>query len=96
MSEGICRVLLTLCIMGAASLAFAQNEQEHQLPAPDHLHAAAGADIATRETSGTAWLPDLIPMYGSHRQKGEWEVMLHGNLFAQFLCESGEVRRRSR
>ena len=44
----------------------------------------------SREASGTAWLPDLMPMYGIHRQARGWELMAHGNAFAQFLYESGD------
>jgi hypothetical protein len=32
-------------------------------------------------------------MYGVHRGWGGWEVMLHGNAFAQFLYEPGDIHR---
>jgi hypothetical protein len=41
-----------------------------------------------REGSGTAWLPETTPMYGLHRRAGAWELMGHGNVFAQFLYEA--------
>ena len=44
----------------------------------------------TREASGTSWVPEASPMYGIHRAAGTWQVMWHGNVFAQFLYESGE------
>ncbi len=70
----------------------------HQHPAPaaepQHVHPQPDADAMTmfpsREASGTAWLPDLMPMYGIHRQARGWELMAHGNAFAQFLYESGD------
>jgi hypothetical protein len=65
------------------------DQHEHQ-----HGPAAAGL-FATRDASGTAWLPDASPMYGYHLQVGPWETMIHGNLFVQYLHESGEVHRRS-
>ena len=43
-----------------------------------------------REGSGTAWLPDITPMYAAHWQAGEWQLMAHGNVFAQYLYDSGE------
>jgi hypothetical protein len=42
-----------------------------------------------RDGSGTAWLPDDTPMYALHSQRGPWTLMAHGNLFLQFLYESG-------
>ena len=56
--------------------------------------ASAATLFPSRDSSGTAWLPDRTPMYGFHRQQGAWEVMLHGNAFAQYLYESGEEHRR--
>ena len=44
----------------------------------------------TREASGTAWLPDTTPMYGLNWDVGAWQLMGHGNVFAQFLYESGD------
>jgi hypothetical protein len=46
--------------------------------------------FAPREASGTAWLPDVTPMYGIQATSGAWQLMAHGNLFAQFLREGGE------
>jgi hypothetical protein len=49
-----------------------------------------GAMSHARESSGTAWLPDASPMYAIHREHGAWEVMLHGNLFVQYLDDAGD------
>jgi hypothetical protein len=67
-------------------------EQEHEHPpAPEQQHDHAGmAMFPLREGSGTAWLPDTTPMYGLHRTAGSWQLMGHGNVFAQFLYDSGE------
>ncbi len=43
-----------------------------------------------REASGTAWLPDETPMYGLEGTAGEWRLMGHGNVFVQYLNESGD------
>lgn len=44
----------------------------------------------SREGSGTSWLPDSAPMYAMHRVSGAWLLMLHGNLFVQYINESGD------
>ena len=46
-----------------------------------------------REASGTSWLPDENPMFGIAQRWGGWEVMLHGNMFVQFLYEPGDEHR---
>jgi YHS domain-containing protein len=43
-----------------------------------------------RDGSGTAWLPDVTPMYAFHRQNGPWQLMGHANLFVQYFQESGD------
>ena len=69
----------------------------HVQPQDQHTPGTrtANAGFSTREASGTAWLPDATPMYGFHRTAGTWQVMFHGNAFAQFLYEGGEEHRRS-
>ena len=62
---------------------------------PHAGHEAATALFSTRESSGTAWLPDATPMHGLHRRAGGWDVMFHGNAFTQFLYEGGEEHRTS-
>jgi len=47
--------------------------------------------FAPRDASGTAWQPDLTPMYSVHRQAKGWSLMVHGNAFVQFLYESGGI-----
>ena len=68
-------------------------EPEDQAPPTAGDHVGHGAPMmstfSTRETSGTAWLPDTTPMYGIHHRAGSWQLMFHGNAFAQFLYESG-------
>ena len=47
----------------------------------------------SREASGTSWVPDATPMFGISSQWNGWQLMLHGNVFAQVLIESGEKHR---
>lgn len=80
--------------MATACAVFAQESQVNPASLPDaHAHhSSSGASIfASREASGTSWLPDLTPMFGLHGQVRGWDLMLHGNAFAQFLYESGEI-----
>jgi hypothetical protein len=74
-------------------MAPAQEQHQHpppeKKPGPDH-EAANMALFPPREASGTAWLPDATPMYGIHRPVGSWQLMGHGNTFAQFLYDSGD------
>lgn len=43
-----------------------------------------------RAGSGTAWLPDLTPMFAIHRDFGGWSAMFHENLFLQYVNEGTE------
>jgi hypothetical protein len=54
-------------------------------PHPDN----AVSVFTSRDGSGTSWLPDVTPLLGFHRKAGGWDLMFHGNVFAQFLYDSG-------
>jgi hypothetical protein len=75
-----------------AALPSGQAGHQHEAPPQDHSHhgAAGMMMFQPREASGTAWLPDDTPMYGIHRQAGPWQLMGHGNAFAQYLRETGD------
>jgi hypothetical protein len=84
--------LLVVWLVSLGSSAAAQTAAATQQP--HHDHAAMSATLfPARDASGTAWLPDETPMYAAMRRLGAWEVMLHGNVFAQFLYEPGEQHR---
>jgi hypothetical protein len=69
----------------------ADQHEGHQMPQASHDgHGDAAGVSATREGSGTSWMPDESPMYALHVQSGGWTVMLHGRAFLQYLHESGE------
>lgn len=55
----------------------------------------AAQDHDTRDASGTAWQPATTPMSGVHAGVGDWMLMGHANVFAQFLYESGDIHRTS-
>src|SRR5262245_50164823 len=66
-------------------------EQPHTHDASMHKTEDAGdAMPSVRESSGTSWLPDVSPMYAHHWQRGDWQVMLHENVFVQVLDEGGD------
>jgi hypothetical protein len=93
--------------LGAAALtlflAASAAAQTTRAPAPADEHA--GHDMAQHEGhvptpgapvngSGTAWLPASTPVEGFHLTSGVWNVMLHGEVFGQYIRESGEEHRR--
>ena len=41
----------------------------------------------SRDGSGTSWHPDASPVFGSHVQAGEWELMFHGNLVVRYNAQ---------
>jgi hypothetical protein len=56
---------------------------------PHHETSSTTPLLPAREASGTAWTPDLTPMFGVHREMKGWTTMVHGLAFGQFLYESG-------
>ena len=55
-----------------------------------HVMAEGDQIPASREGSGTSWLPDESPMYAIHGVADSWMLMAHGNAFLQYLRESGD------
>jgi hypothetical protein len=58
-----------------------------------HMHMGQDEDMtmpSSREGSGTSWLPDETPMYAIHGQAGGWMLMAHGNVFVQYLHDTGD------
>ena len=42
---------------------------------------------ATRDGSGTSWLPDATSMQAYHARRGEWDFMLHGVAFLRYTVQ---------
>lgn len=97
-------------LIAAAALAGPARGQDKPAPPPgEHQHdaapppeqdhsqhmAAEPGQFSAREGSGTAWLPQATPMYALHLRAGAWELMGHGNVFAQYLHEAAEGDRGS-
>jgi len=89
----VCAVVVT----GASVTRAAAQDQPadphagHQMPHAGHAEHE-GHEMASlpRDGSGTSWQPDSTPMYAFHASRGGWQLMVHENLFVQYLHESGE------
>ena len=67
----------------------ARAAQEHLNVHPDMRPGVLG-EPRSRESSGTAWLPDASPMHALHGTAGTWELMLHGVLYVHWLDDGGD------
>lgn len=81
----------TVVVLGlSASNAVAQATPAHDMAHMDMGQKADTAPPASREGSGTSWLPDMSPMYAVHATRGAWQLMAHENAFVQYLNERGD------
>ena len=76
---------ILLVISGGASVAAQEPHDAHA----GHAQTGDQGIPATRDGSGTSWLPDNSPMFALHRQAGAWTLMGHGAAFLQFLKDGG-------
>jgi hypothetical protein len=58
-----------------------ENEPEMHMSMPSSINIA---DPMSRESSGTAWVPDSTPMYGHMMMFGDDMLMLHGAIFPRY------------
>jgi hypothetical protein len=66
-----------------------QDEGKHEM----HMSMQSSISIAdpmSRESSGTAWVPDSTPMYGKMMMFGNDMLMLHGGVFPRYTNVSTE------
>lgn len=71
--------ILGLILTGASESQAQEHGINHDMSKGDAaMSGMYGAYPMTRESSGTAWVPDSSPMEGMHGQYGEWNTMLHG------------------
>jgi len=80
------------------SMQMPMRHDGHTMPAHDtmpmmHEHASMKHNMShsyslhlpmSRNGSGTGWLPDASPMYGTMYHTPKWMYMLHGNLFLRY------------
>jgi len=84
MSRASLLTVVLVALLPQLLSAQAPGTDQHQ-----HQHADHEMEVE-RQGSGTAWLPPATPMYAIHWQRGAWTLLAHGNVFVQFLHESGD------
>ena len=62
-----------------------EHEHEHEMKMQSSINMA---EPMSRESSGTAWIPDSSPMYGYMRHFGEDMLMLHGGAWPRYVNAS--------
>ena len=85
-------LVVLISILSSRATGFAQEPK----PSTDvHEHVAVTAPLLTptKEASGTAWLPQVTPMYGVHRPWRGWDLRLNGVAFIQALYEPRDRHR---
>src|SRR5215203_1838842 len=80
-------IAVMLASVMTTSLAAQATAGQHDMAGMVH---GDGEIPATREGSGTSWLPDESPMYAVRRQANGWMLMAHGSAFLQYLKDSGD------
>jgi hypothetical protein len=72
----------------AKALPSPSEHASHDMPRPMHgmsMQSSVNiADPMSRESSGTAWVPDSTPMYGKMLMLGDGMLMLHGGAFPRY------------
>jgi hypothetical protein len=61
----------------------------HSHATDDMMIGPAGVSME-RMGSGTTWIPDAVTMPSRRRMLGDWMIMAHGFVFAQYDKQSGE------
>jgi hypothetical protein len=88
-SRLVARYGFILLSLNAAATAAAQDQHGGQHAG--HVTPAGDQEIPrSRDGSGTSWLPDESPMYAIHAQARGWTLMGHGNVFLQYLHDTGD------
>jgi hypothetical protein len=84
----VARYGFSVLALTTATTVAAQDQHDqhtgHVMPTADQ------AIPSSRDGSGTSWLPDESPMYAIHGQGKGWTLMGHGNVFLQYLHDTGD------
>jgi hypothetical protein len=84
------RLFAAAALLSLSMEALAQQPQPPQLPdIHEHVGVTAPALTPTRETSGTAWIPPITPMYGVHQPWRGWDLRVSGAVFVETVIEPG-------
>src|SRR5688572_9248104 len=85
-------IVIAAMVTGPAA-ASAQQLEPPKIDVHEHVGVTAPLLTPTRETSGTAWMPQVTPMFGVHRPVRGWDVRLNGIAFLQTLYEPRDRHR---
>ena len=91
--SGCVRILTLAAILAWPTTASAQEPQPPPTNVHEHVAVTAPLLTPTKEASGTAWLPQVTPMYGVHRPWRGWDLRLAGVVFVQTLYEPRDRHR---
>lgn len=91
--SGSVRTLLLGVILVWPTTGLAQEPQPPPTNVHEHVAVTAPLLTPTKEASGTAWLPQITPMYGVHRPWRSWDLRLAGVVFVQALYEPRDRHR---
>jgi hypothetical protein len=80
-------------MLASATVAVAQEPPPATPDVHEHVAVTAPLLTPTKETSGTAWLPQITPMYGVHRPWRGWDLRVNGVVFVQGLYEPRDRHR---
>jgi hypothetical protein len=69
---------------GMGAVDSTQGMQMPGMSVPDPLGVSM-----ERMGSGTTWIPDAVSLPSRHFSAGQWDLMVHGFVFAQFDAQSG-------
>jgi hypothetical protein len=70
---------------GVHPIAKTEPETNHEHEMPMAMHSSINiAEPMSRESSGTAWVPDSTPVYGHMFMLGDDMLMLHGGIFPRY------------
>lgn len=86
-------VALLAAILACTSTALAQDQKPPPTDVHEHVAVTAPLLTPTKEASGTAWLPEVTPMYGVHRPWRGWDLRLAGIAFVQAVYEPRDRHR---
>jgi hypothetical protein len=91
LSAPILMVIATLVAVPTSVVA--QEPQHRRIDVHEHVGVTARLLTPTTDASGTAWIPQVTPMYGIHRPWRGWDVRLNGVVFVQVLHEPRDRHR---
>lgn len=92
MSRTTRTLMAVLAVVAPSSLTASQQHggsDAHDSTAMRPMVGPLGIPMS-REASGTAWLPDSTPMHAIHAAAGSWLLMVHGNVFVQYVRETSD------